>query len=71
VKIEECFAKFGDAVRKKRVHQNISQTQLAFESKISREYINRLENGNVNVSLAKIIAIAEVLDVEVKELLDF
>jgi len=58
-------------VRKRRVHQNISQTQLAFEAKISREYVNRIENGNVNISLAKIIAISEVLDVEVKDLFEF
>ncbi|MBL1280974.1 MAG: helix-turn-helix transcriptional regulator [Fluviicola sp.] len=71
MKDEECFVKFGDRVRKRRVHQNISQTQLAFEAKISREYVNRIENGNVNISLAKIIAISEVLDVEVKDLFEF
>jgi len=40
----------GDNLRKRRLLEDISQNQLSFETGLSREYINRLENGKVNVS---------------------
>lgn len=63
--------KFGDKLRKYRLSQCISQEQLAFESGLSREYINKTENGKINISLKNIIAISKVLDISPKELLDF
>jgi len=63
--------KFGDKLRKYRLLQCISQEQLAFESGLSREYINKTENGKINISLKNIIAISKVLDIPPKNLLDF
>lgn len=62
--------KFGDTLRKIRLSKELSQTQLAFETELTREYINRLENGKVNVSLLNIILIANVLDVKPSLLFD-
>ncbi|MCF6306733.1 MAG: helix-turn-helix domain-containing protein [Flavobacteriaceae bacterium] len=64
---DNTLIKFGDNLRKLRVAQSISQQQLAFESGLSREYINRIENGNVNISLKNIVAIANVLNIAVKD----
>jgi transcriptional regulator with XRE-family HTH domain len=61
---------FGDKLRKCRNAQQISQEQLAFESQLTREYINRVENGKINVSLKNIIAISRVLGIHPKEMLD-
>ena len=63
------LVKFGDNLRKIRVAQSISQQQLAFESGLSREYINRIENGKVNISLKNIVAIANTLNIAPKNLL--
>ncbi len=63
--------KFGDKLRKFRLSQSISQEQLAFESGLTREYINKTENGKINISLKNIITISKVLDIHPKDLLDF
>ena len=65
------LVKFGDILRKHRVAQALSQKQLGFETGLTREFINRIENGKVNISLINIIEIAKVLDLEPKDLLDF
>lgn len=65
------LVQFGDKLRKYRVAQSISQQQLAFETGVTREYINRIENGKVNISLKNIVAIASVLNIPPKDLLDF
>ena len=62
---------FGDKLRMHRVSQDISQQQLAYETGLSREYINRIENGKVNISLINVIALANVLQIKVTLLLDF
>lgn len=65
------FKKFGIKIRKHRLSQTISQEQLAFESGLTREYINKIENGKVNISLKNIISISKALDIPLKDLLDF
>ena len=62
---------FGDTLRKQRVAQSLSQKQLAFETGLTREFINRVENGKVNISLTNILEIAKVLNIPAKELFDF
>lgn len=66
---DNTLIKFGDNLRKIRVAQSISQQQLAFESGLSREYINRIENGKVNISLKNIVAIAQILNIAPKDFL--
>ena len=62
---------FGDNLRKQRVAQSLSQKQLGFETGLTREFINRIENGKVNISLTNIVEIAKVLDIDPVVLLDF
>ncbi len=71
---KECnhyLGKFGDNLRKQRVAQSLSQKQLGFETGLTREFINRIENGKVNISLINIVEIAKALGVSAKDLLDF
>jgi transcriptional regulator with XRE-family HTH domain len=70
-KSKESLLKFGDTLRKYRVNQSISQKQLAFETGLTREFINRIENGRVNISLTNILEIAKALQIPPKNLLDF
>lgn len=62
---------FGDNLRKQRVIQSLSQKQLGFETGLTREFINRIENGKVNVSLINVVEIAKVLNIDPKDLLEF
>lgn len=59
----------GDNIRRRRIAQKISQNQLAYETGLSREFINKVENGKVNISLKKLALIAEALTCDPKDLL--
>lgn len=54
-----------------RKSKNISQEKLAEMVDLSREYITRVENGQKNISLKKLFAIADALDVGFNKLTDF
>lgn len=67
--------KFRKALGKKllrlRSGENISQAQLAFESGIGREQVGRIERGEQSPTVDILVAIADVLKMTVKDLLDF
>lgn len=65
------LVQFGDNLRKQRVIQSLSQKQLGFETGLTREFINRIENGKVNISLINIVEIAKVLNIDPKDLMEF
>lgn len=69
--INKYLVKFGDNLRKQWVAQALSQKQLAFETGLTREFINRIENGKVNISLINVVEIAKVINVAPKDLMDF
>ena len=48
---------------------NLSQEELAFECDIDRTYISKVERGIANPSLLVLFKIANVLKVEIEELL--
>ena len=57
----------GRKIRRIRIAQKISQNQLAYETNLSREYINKVESGKHNISVKKLTQIAEAFDVDIKE----
>lgn len=61
----------GKKIRYLRNLQKISQAQLAFESKLSREQILRVEQGGKNATIDTLLAISEALDIPIKDLFDF
>ncbi len=61
----------GKKIKKLREKEKISQTQLAFECGISQVQISRIETGDINTTVGTLTLIAKVLNVHVKELLDF
>jgi transcriptional regulator with XRE-family HTH domain len=61
----------GKKIRETRIKQKISQDQLAFEIGTTQKQISRIERGEINTSIAHILAIAAILNVHVKELWDF
>lgn len=60
----------GGNIRKVRLRQKMSQNQLAFEAGVTREFVNKVESGNYNISLKNLEKLALILEVEVKDLFD-
>lgn len=48
----------------------MSQNQLAFEAGVTREFVNKVESGNYNISLKNLEKLATILEIEVKDLFD-
>lgn len=62
------FEQFGLNVAKERQKIGISAYELSLRLGKDPSYINKLENGKVNVSLKMIIAISELLNVPITNL---
>lgn len=59
----------GRNVLELREGAGMSQEKLAELAVVSRSYLSRIESGHVNVTLATIVRIANVFNVEVIDLL--
>jgi len=55
-------------LRRLRVARGLSQERLAFEAKIDRSYVGRIERGTENVTIATIEAMAMALGVGIDAL---
>jgi transcriptional regulator with XRE-family HTH domain len=56
-------------VKKHRKLAGISQEELAFQCEIDRTYISKVERGVANPSLLILARVAEMLKVEIEELI--
>ena len=54
-----------------RINKNMSAYELSLRIGKAPNYIHLVENGKVNISLNAICAIAEHLEIEPKQLLEF
>ncbi len=61
----------GENIAKYRQKKGWSQEKLSEAVDLSREYIARVENGQKNISLRKLFAIADALEVEFYNLTNF
>ena len=62
------FETFGLNVAKARIKKGISAYEMSLRIDKDPSYINKLENGKINVSLRMIIAISECLGVPIETL---
>lgn len=62
---------FGKNVKIERIKQDLTQEQLAEKMDVSQNYIACIESGRQNMSLGKILELANVLGVDVEKLLKF
>lgn len=60
----------GWNLRKLRVEQGLSQERLALEAGIDRSYVGRVERGEENVTVDTLEALASVVRVPVRRLLE-
>src|SRR5215213_5149195 len=62
-------AAVGDLIKKHRVRAKITQDQLAHRVKLTRTSISNMESGRQRIQLDTLYIIAEVLKVEISDLL--
>ncbi|MBZ4044502.1 helix-turn-helix domain-containing protein [Flavobacterium hibisci] len=65
------FVKLGSRVRQLREVKNLSQQDLANDCNIPKRQIGRIERAEINPTLKTLIKIANALELELKDLLDF
>lgn len=65
---KDILSVVGGNIRKIRLSQKMSQNQLAFEAGVTREFVNKVESGNYNISLKNLEKLSLILEVEVKDL---
>ena len=63
--------KLGKNIAKYRNAKGCSQEKLAEVVDLSREYVTRVEKGQKNISLKKLFAIADALEVDFCNLTNF
>ena len=62
------FETFGLNVAKERIKQNLSAYELSLRLGKDASYINKLENGKINISLKMIIEISQTLNIDICKL---
>mgnify|MGYP000299574613 FL=1 len=65
----ELLKKFGLNVKIARLKKGLTQEQLAELMNIHLTYIARIETGKINMSLGKILELANTLNIDINKLL--
>jgi transcriptional regulator with XRE-family HTH domain len=63
--------KLGYKIRYERLKQKLSQEKLAEKANLHRTFIGAVERGEVSASIGNIAKIAEALNLEIEDLLNF
>lgn len=63
--------KFGKNVKIERIKQDLTQENLAEIMNVSQNYIAGIECGRANMSLAKVLELAQYLHIPLHKLLNF
>lgn len=67
----KILRQLGLNIKAERVRKGLSQEELAEVMDVNREYISKIERGMQNMSLKKIVQMANYLKVDIKDLLKF
>ena len=57
----------GELIQQRRTKNEISQNDLAIHANVELTSIQKLENGTLVLSFVKIVRIAHVLDIDIRE----
>ena len=68
---EKGIDAFGCQLKKIRLREGYTQSQLAFEAGLSLSQIARIETARINPTLSTIFKLARTLNVPLKDLFDF
>lgn len=66
----QALKKIGVRIRELRVERGMSQEALAFEAGLAVNSIATIERGEANPSIAVLLAIARILKVKLRDLMD-
>jgi transcriptional regulator with XRE-family HTH domain len=66
--LNEVRARFGAALRERRVRQHLTQEELAERSGLSYKFIGEVERGKGNPTLTTIASLADALSVNMSDL---
>ena len=69
--IDQKRRALGCAIKLRRESQGLSQERLAMMVGSSKSHIWRIETGRVGVGFDDLVRIADALDIEVRQLLNF
>ena len=62
---------FAEQLKKIRLKEGYTQSQLAFESGLSLSQIARIETARINPTLSTVFTLARTLNIPLKDLFDF
>lgn len=60
----------GNAIRRERIEQGISQERLALLAEVDRSYVGRVERGDNNVAILTLARLADALKVSLADLME-
>jgi transcriptional regulator with XRE-family HTH domain len=66
---EELLKKFGLNVKIARMKKGLTQEQLSEMMHVHLTYLAKIETGKINMSLGKILELAQVLNIDINKLL--
>lgn len=61
----------GKKIRSTRKEIGLSQEALAYESGLDRAYVGKIERGEKNITIAKLIQISDALEIPLNKLIEF
>jgi transcriptional regulator with XRE-family HTH domain len=67
---DRVLLSFGEAVRKARAQNGVSQEELALRSGIDRSYLGAIERGEQNAGLLHLVRIAQALQVPLATIIE-
>ncbi len=68
---QTLLKKFGKNVKLERIKKDLTQEQLAEKMDVSNNYISGIETGRENMSLGKILELADFIGTDIQNLLIF
>lgn len=68
---DTLLKKFGKNVKIERIKQDLTQEKLAEIMNVSQNYIVSIERGKANMSLGKVLELANFLKIDIMDLLKF
>ncbi len=66
---KELLKKFGLNVKFARMKKGITQEKFAELMGVHPTYVGKIETGKVNMSIAKVLELANVLEIDINKLL--
>ena len=67
----ELQLKVGQQIERLRKEKKLSQVKFAYMLDIDKQSLNRLERGRANVSIGRLLEVANLLEVPIQKIFDW